>query len=244
MNGFASISEKDLVSDLVSACHSVTSKKDFRLNVYPRLMNIIPHEMFECGTLRMSDLRVHESMNLTFPQRYIQTLLGDDRSSSCPALRKWVQKRQPVLVDSTSTGLGECDQAWLRNSILHEVRNVAVHGVADIGHENACYFAFAGVSSWGKEDVDRFKFVVPHLHYALTQATDFGNKRPTEVLTQRELQVLQWISGGKSNTEIATILDISAWTVKIHVGNLLAKLNATNRSHAVAKAITFNLISV
>ena len=244
MNAFANICETDVMSELVNACQTVTSKKDFRLTVYPKLINIIPHEMFECGTIRISDLRVHESMNLTFPPGYIQGLVGEERSSNCPALRKWVETRQPVLVDSASTGLPARDKSWLQNSILHDVRNVAVHGVADIGHENACYFSFAGISSWGKADVDRFKFVVPHLHYALTHAADFGNKRPTELLTQREQQVLQWISSGKSNTEIATILDISAWTVKIHVGNLLAKLNATNRSHAVAKAITFNLISV
>ncbi|OEZ54720.1 response regulator protein VraR [Duganella sp. HH105] len=242
MDGFFNSQKMDQINDFVDACHAVSSKKDFRSDVYPRLQNIIPHEMFDCGMIRMADLRVHESMNFTFPLGYMQSLLGEERSSSCPAIRKWTEKRQPVLVDRKSSWLLPNDNGWLEKTAQYDIRNVAVHGVADIDHENACYFALAGIDSWTKEDVSLLKFVVPHLHCALSHAIDFGNKRPTGSLTKREQQVLQWVCSGKSNTEIASILDISSWTVKIHVGNLLSKLNASNRSHAVAKAFSFNLV--
>jgi len=61
-------------------------------------------------------------------------------------------------------------------------------------------------------------------------------------LTERERQVLKWISVGKSNWEIAKILGISEFTVKNHVQNLLRKLSATNRAHAVTKAIACGLL--
>jgi DNA-binding CsgD family transcriptional regulator len=70
------------------------------------------------------------------------------------------------------------------------------------------------------------------------------NLRPKAMLSRREQEVLTWICIGKSNAEIAIILGISAWTVKIHVSNVLAKLNAANRSHAVAKAIQGRIIDV
>jgi DNA-binding CsgD family transcriptional regulator len=63
-------------------------------------------------------------------------------------------------------------------------------------------------------------------------------------LTPREREVLSWISRGKSNPEVGAILGISAWTVKVHVGRILAKLDASTRGHAIAKAVTAGLVAV
>ena len=58
-----------------------------------------------------------------------------------------------------------------------------------------------------------------------------------EGLTQRELQILTLVAGGRSNKWIAQELAISEDTVKGHVSNILAKLNANDRTHAVTLAI-------
>nr|AAP32919.1 CviR [Chromobacterium violaceum] len=52
-------------------------------------------------------------------------------------------------------------------------------------------------------------------------------------LSQREYDIFHWMSRGKTNWEIATILDISERTVKFHVANVIRKLNANNRTHAI-----------
>jgi DNA-binding NarL/FixJ family response regulator len=54
-----------------------------------------------------------------------------------------------------------------------------------------------------------------------------------EDLTDRELQVLRLIAGGNANKEIAAQLSIGEDTVKRHVTNILAKLQANDRTHAV-----------
>jgi len=51
-------------------------------------------------------------------------------------------------------------------------------------------------------------------------------------LTPRELEVLKWLAECKSNAEIATILGLSAATVKLHVERILAKLGVENRMAA------------
>lgn len=56
-------------------------------------------------------------------------------------------------------------------------------------------------------------------------------------LTDREKEILSWIMEGKSSWDIGQILSISERTVKFHVNNICIKLNAVNRTHAVAKAI-------
>lgn len=57
-----------------------------------------------------------------------------------------------------------------------------------------------------------------------------------ESLTPRELDVLRLISAGQSNKEIAASLNLKEFTVKAHVQNILSKLGASDRTHAVTIA--------
>lgn len=56
------------------------------------------------------------------------------------------------------------------------------------------------------------------------------------LLTEREREVLDAMRAGRSNQQISDALGISVATVKTHVSNVLAKLGARSRSHAVALA--------
>jgi len=62
-------------------------------------------------------------------------------------------------------------------------------------------------------------------------------------LTSRETQILNYIADGNSNKQIASILQISEQTIKNHVSNILRKLNANDRTHAVFLAIRYGWIS-
>ena len=55
-------------------------------------------------------------------------------------------------------------------------------------------------------------------------------------ISKRELEVLQTAAEGLSNQEIAERLFVSTSTVKTHVSNVLAKLDAGRRTEAIAKA--------
>ncbi len=63
-----------------------------------------------------------------------------------------------------------------------------------------------------------------------------------EVLTVREVEVLELLAQGHSNAEIATALYVSANTVKTHVRRVLTKLGASSRSAAVARAREHGLL--
>lgn len=56
-------------------------------------------------------------------------------------------------------------------------------------------------------------------------------------LTSREIQILRHIALGKGDKQISMDLMISVKTVNHHVSNIILKLDATNRTHAVAKAL-------
>jgi LuxR family maltose regulon positive regulatory protein len=57
-----------------------------------------------------------------------------------------------------------------------------------------------------------------------------------EPLSEREIEVLRLLAAGKSNHEIAAELFVALDTVKKHVSHILAKLGATNRTEATARA--------
>ncbi|WP_299105037.1 response regulator transcription factor [uncultured Tenacibaculum sp.] len=61
-------------------------------------------------------------------------------------------------------------------------------------------------------------------------------------ITSREYEVLELIAKGLSNKEIATALFLSESTIKTHVSNLLIKLNAKRRTHAVQIAKEINIL--
>ncbi len=63
-----------------------------------------------------------------------------------------------------------------------------------------------------------------------------------ELLTTREREVLQLLAEGKSNKEVAAILDVSLYTVESHRTNLMQKLNLHNTAEIVLYAVRKNLV--
>jgi ATP/maltotriose-dependent transcriptional regulator MalT len=76
-----------------------------------------------------------------------------------------------------------------------------------------------------------------HSRLAALLPSNSGN-----TLTPREVQVLQLIGKGASNREIAQTLIVSTGTVKKHLNNIFAKLEAQNRTQAVARARELGLL--
>ncbi len=88
-------------------------------------------------------------------------------------------------------------------------------------HSGKAFFS-AGVSSMLKEDYVR-------------ELQDREIEDSYELLTTREREILQLIAEGKSNKEIANLLNLSLYTVETHRGNMMEKLNL----HTVPEIILY-----
>jgi len=96
---------------------------------------------------------------------------------------------------------------------------------------------FAGLGVWAGTKLTRKKVVVAHPDFTLdpAQLERLG-------ISKREYEVLQLISDGLSNQEIADRLFVSVSTVKTHLSNLFLKLDARRRTQAVQRAKELRLL--
>src|SRR5882757_3086518 len=75
-------------------------------------------------------------------------------------------------------------------------------------------------------------------------ASELAEHATDESLSEREIEVLRLISGGNANKEIGAQLSITEETVKGHVKNILAKLGANDRTHAVTIGLRRGIIDL
>lgn len=80
--------------------------------------------------------------------------------------------------------------------------------------------------------------------FAPQPAPDEGNPQAVATLgiSPRELAVLHELAAGRSNKEIARVLEVSPNTVKTHVARLFEKLGAQRRTDAIAKARALGIL--
>lgn len=65
---------------------------------------------------------------------------------------------------------------------------------------------------------------------------------PIDMLTSREREVLQMIAEGKTNKEIAQVLNLSVYTVDAHRGHIMEKLNLHSVNELVRFAVRYGLV--
>jgi DNA-binding NarL/FixJ family response regulator len=75
-------------------------------------------------------------------------------------------------------------------------------------------------------------------------AANLAEHYSDEVLTGREIEVLQQIAGGNRNRDIGDKLFITEETVKVHIKHIMEKLGATDRTQAVAIGVRRGIIQL
>jgi DNA-binding CsgD family transcriptional regulator len=139
---------------------------------------------------------------------------------------------------------------WHRTDLYHEgFRRVEQEDCIslDIDLRKDCrlsLFSSRGRRGFSMEERAMLAMLGPHIQQVFDRLTAQGKLEKSleartsglgidDRLSERECEVLQWLAQGKSNGEIALLLNIRTATVKKHLANLYAKLGVENR-HAAA----------
>jgi DNA-binding NarL/FixJ family response regulator len=83
-----------------------------------------------------------------------------------------------------------------------------------------------------------------HRHIPHEIAAELAAHVTDDALSPRELQVLKCVAAGNSNRLVANQLALSEDTIKAHMKNIMSKLSANDRTHAVTIAIKRGIIDV
>lgn len=75
-------------------------------------------------------------------------------------------------------------------------------------------------------------------------AVEIAEHHSDDALTEREIEVLKQVAAGSANKMVAHNLKVSEETVKAHMKNILSKLGANDRTHAVTIALKRGIIEI
>jgi LuxR family transcriptional regulator, quorum-sensing system regulator CviR len=115
------------------------------------------------------------------------------------------------------------------------------YGVKNMKGTEGSFFCYQGLDRSSRTE-QILRLVIPHFHEALRRMG--SAPKSGSPLTAKETEVLKWVKQGKSTWDISSILGISERTVKFHVGNIMQKLDAMTRTHAVAIALEQGLVDI
>jgi transcriptional regulator EpsA len=170
----------------------------------------------------------------------------------------WVASdRNPCIVgfDRFEYLLGHSSLPGSFSSALRRMRSVLVHGLRDERSQQECLYILLSTGEIAPEPASTaIGVLMPCLDAVLRQLTHLPQQKkpclksllPAQEemlgLSEREIQIMDWVAMGKTNSEIGSILNISAYTVKNHMQRIFQKLNVFNRAQAVSKInrISFN----
>jgi len=75
-------------------------------------------------------------------------------------------------------------------------------------------------------------------------AMEIAEHHSDDALTEREIEVLRAVAEGNANKIVGQLLNVSEETIKAHMKNILSKLGANDRTHAVTIAVKRGIIDI
>jgi len=100
----------------------------------------------------------------------------------------------------------------------------------------------ADVVTFEKKIIATIQTVSKHTYKHLVRLSNSEAANSASSFTKRETEIMHLVSQGKTNGEIAKILELSEETIKSYLKLVSQKLNTVNRAHAVSEAIRKGLI--
>lgn len=229
---------------------SLQVKRHFQLFMWLQgeLQHFIPHEILIAAWGDFSLGLIHYDIVSALPGVRTSDLSGDDIS---PFLRRlfvrWLEQGMVPfsLVSETDLAVEELSRNGRLAPTMIGMRSALVHGIRDERGRHDCLYIALHSDHIPFECGKMLEMFLPYIDTALRQVSHLPTQCPAEEIEQpeeifdsslstRELEIMEWVSRGKTNHEIGIILDISTFTVKNHLQRVFRKLDVTNRAQAVS----------
>ncbi len=236
--------------DALTAASDISTHYDFYLWLQRDMQNFVPHETlaavwgdFTSGEFHYDLASSVQGVNTA----RLDAVRGDCLDHAMYALWQLIQSSEQnwrIVHDfrALATKLGISTESSLFQRFGNNVEAVLICGLRCNRGSEDCLYIFSLTDASAQIDPQALDVLVKHVDASLRRVECFAPHATAEqiaraaslqALSNREREVLHWVSQGKSNEEIGLILDISHNTVKNHLKRVFSKLGVSARSQAV-----------
>ena len=221
-------------------------KKDL-IKLVNKLTCLMSYDFAICALGTISEkglLQFYEVVNISYPEAWVNTYLNKRYYQVDPILKENFTKfNLQYWADTYKKILPQKDLLSLKEKV--GLKRGYSFGLRDLKWSGGSLFSVSGQYLEHHIRTETIlTYVLPYFHQTLVRILDQDHVKKVSVLSPREIEILNRLKSGKTNWDISIILKISKRTVEFHVKNIMTKLNATNRTHAVAIAIGQKLIEI
>jgi transcriptional regulator EpsA len=219
----------------------------------------IPHQIFVAAWGDFSRCLIQYDIVSPLPAiRTGQISDGNIVPFMCGLFNRWVENKVAPYACSFRDGitLGDNGPRGDEHKAFEAMHSALVHGIRDERGRHDCIYAFLHEGTSIPEiSLEAFRVTLPFVDTALRQVAHLPCQYPAEIempspeagyliaddacdssfLSTREIEIMNWVTQGKTNYEIGAILNISTFTVKNHLQRIFRKIDVTNRAQAVSK---------
>ncbi len=237
--------------DFIELCRCSTQQYDV-IKALKQLDGFIPFQAGIVGLLKVSGSSLKQtvrSFSLGHSPAFLENYSRQAFAISDPLVARGLSGSQPfswekAIASHTQPGTAHQVKKLLELSADYGLKRGLAYGSRPTPHSHeASYICLeTGRAPFSRAHAEALRYALPHLHELLGRVCGIAPDKMTSALSVRELEVMQWLKEGKTSWEIGVILSISERTVKFHIANCYAKLDVTNRSQAIARAMRLSII--
>jgi DNA-binding CsgD family transcriptional regulator len=203
------------------------------------------HMVLALGRLNQSQhlQKLEKLINVNYPIDWVNHYMQENFTNCDPILRTPLGKAPVFWKETFAFAKSPLEKRFIAEARSIGLGNGISFSATSPKQNMACMISITGEEvARDNQLVEMLNCLVPHLHHAMLRVANLVPMSPSAMLlSNREYDIFHWMSRGKTNWEIATILEISERTVKFHVANIIRKLNANNRTHAIVLGLQHGL---
>ena len=242
------LSKNDLIEtlDLIEAARTVGTEQQFR-QLFHQCSTLVPLDRVHVSVATLDAqcavVGTTRQININFPTQWLAEYRRQGLAKRDPVAAKLFRSNDLIVwAELRRRHKTQEDRRFFNMAADFGLRDGFSFGSRFATRSTASFFTCEGDGLTGhRRHIVLTEYLLPHLHAALSKV-HLGLLKDVPVLTDREREVLHWAQYGKTNAEIALVMNITHRTAKFHVENAIRKLQANNRTQATAIALAQGLI--
>jgi LuxR family quorum sensing-dependent transcriptional regulator len=180
----------------------------------------------------------------SWPAELLQTYDNDGFLKRSNVIRELQGATLPFFVDLKFMSVGQ-DDHWMRSveTVLgrFSMERAIWCSVRDVNGNHGAIGLSGMRDDFSHDELADFYYLATSI-YARINFVKNLDARSVEILSDREIDCLNWTASGKTSAEIAEIMQLSEHTVNHYLNRATKKLDTVNRTQAVAKALRIGII--